>query len=130
MLGRDAEVFHDRVLEGTRDGSVEKDVLGGQNIAECETLVGGDDDVVQVLGSDAVREVGKCTTIVGEEEVQVGKTGKEARVDDTRDRTASVKGEFLNDWSDVNLRSIDGMRGLGDLQGPKLRLGGMIVSAG
>lgn len=69
MLGRDAEVFHDRVLEGTRDGSVEKDVLGGQNVAEGETLVGGDNDVVQVLGSDAVGEVGECTAVVGEEEV-------------------------------------------------------------
>jgi hypothetical protein len=98
MLGRDTQVFDHGVLEGTRDGRIEEDVLGGQNVAEGETLVGRDDDVVQMLGSDAVGEVGECTAVVGEEEVQVGKTGKEARVDHTGNRTASVKWEFLNDW--------------------------------
>ena len=104
MLGRNAQILDHRVLEGTRNGGIEEDVLCGEDVAEGKTPVGRDDDVVQVLGTDAVGEVGECTPIVGEEKVQVGEAGEEARIDDTRNRTARVKGEFLDNLRGISLR--------------------------
>lgn len=71
VFNGDVQVFDQRVLHRAGDAGVQIDVGGAQDLSERLAGVRLGDDIVQVLGSDAVGEERERAAIVREEEADV-----------------------------------------------------------